>query len=187
MSTPSATLPDPGDVLRARALALARTPPAPPSGPVLEVLEFRLAREHYAIESRHVAAVVPLLHLAPVPCTPAFVRGVMNVRGRITAVLDLQVLLQTPAPGLHDLHHVVLVRSGAMEFGLLAEAVIGARTLPGADLQPPLPSLRVRHLRGITAQRLLVIDFERLAADPGILVNEEGPSMSDAWLGKEEA
>lgn len=172
--TRSTSVPDAAAILQARALALARPVEAAPEQAGLELLEFRVAREHYAIETRHVVEVVPLADLAAVPCTPDFVRGVVNVRGRITAVLDLQLFLQLATRGLHDLHHIILVRGGELAFGLLADAVLGTRTLAEAALQPaPLPGVRSEYLRGMTAERLLVLDFERVLADPRINVNEE--------------
>lgn len=174
MSPLPTTAPDAEAILRARARVLARPPQPAGAHAMLELLEFRVAGEHYALETRHVMEVLPLSDLASVPCTPAFVRGVVNVRGRITAVLDLQLFLQLGGRGLHDLHHVVLVRGGGLEFGLLADAVIGARALAEEALQsPPLPGLRTEYLRGMTAERLLVLDMERLLADPRIIVNEE--------------
>jgi len=69
----SSTL-DAGGILRARARALARprerTPVAEAS---LELLEFRLAQECYALETRYVREVYPLKDLTPLPCTPPFV------------------------------------------------------------------------------------------------------------------
>jgi purine-binding chemotaxis protein CheW len=163
-------------LLRQRAEALARRPPTAASAAAIELLEFRLARDCYALETRHVREVLPLAELAPVPCTPPFVRGVVNVRGRITTVIDLQQFFELPAHGLADLHHVILVRREGLELGLLADAVAGVRTQPLAGLQPPLPGapgVRPDHLRGVTADRVLVLDLDRMLADPRINVHEE--------------
>lgn len=165
---------DAAAILRARARALARPPEHASGSPSLDVLEFRLARESYAIETRHVSEVVPLSDLAPVPCTPAFVRGVLNVRGRVVPALDLQLFMQLATQGLRDLHHVVLVKGAGLEFGWLADAVAGVRSLPVEQLQPAPLAAGAEYLRGMTAERLLVLDFERVLADPRIVVNEEG-------------
>ena len=103
-------------ILRARAQVLARIPErAPVAGASLEVLEFRLAKERYALENRWVQEVCPLKELTPLPCTPPFVLGIVNVRGRILPVLDLKKLFDLPEQGLTDLHRIVLVRG----FGLV--------------------------------------------------------------------
>ena len=174
---PTPAVPDAGQILRARAQALARPPQlAKAADASLEVLEFRLARESYALETRHVQEVYPLRNLTPLPCTPPFMLGIVNVRGRITPVIDIKKFFDLPDKGLTDLHRVVLVRSGDFELGLLADVIAGVRNIPLDSLQPSLATLtgiRAEYLKGVTAQRLVVLDLERMLADPKIIVNEE--------------
>jgi len=174
MSNP---LDDPKQILRARAKALARTAErAPAVGATIEVLEFALAKERYAMENRHVTEVCPLKDLTPLPCTPPFLRGIVNVRGRILPVLDLKKFFELPETGLTDLHCIILVRGKDIELGVLADAIATARTIPVAAIQPPLPTLtgiREDYLRGVTAEHLILLDMDRILSDPKIVVNEE--------------
>lgn len=164
-------------ILRTRALALARPrQSAVVAGETLELLEFRLAQECYALETRHVGEVVPLKDLTAVPCTPPFIRGIVNVRGRITPVIDIKKFFDLPDQGLTDLHRIILVRGNDLEFGLLADAVAGVRILPVTSLQASLPTLvgiRSDYLKGVTADRMVVLDLDRILADPKIIVHEE--------------
>jgi purine-binding chemotaxis protein CheW len=172
----SAAPADAHSVLRARARALARPEASGAPQETIELLEFRLARDHYALETRHVAEVLPLGELAPVPCTPAFVAGVVNVRGRITTVIDIQKFFGLPARGLVDLHDVILVRSGELELGLLADSIVGVRAELRSAIQPSLPTptgVPAEYVNGMTADRLLVLDLDRMLADRRITVNEE--------------
>jgi purine-binding chemotaxis protein CheW len=163
--------------LRERARLLAR-PAAhlPAAQTMLEVLEFRLARERYAVETRYVREVVALKNLTPLPGTPPFVLGIVNVRGQILPVLDLKKLFDLAEQGLTDLHCIILVRGHGLEFGLLADVIVGVLSIPQASLQPSLPTLtgiRAEYLKGVTAERLVVLDLERILADPKIIVHEE--------------
>jgi purine-binding chemotaxis protein CheW len=169
--------PDAAQTLRARARALARPPaPTPAAETLLEVLEFRLAQERYAIETRYVREVYPLKDLTPLPCTPPFVLGIVNVRGRILPVFDLKKFFDLPEQGLTDLHRIILIEGNEMELGLLADVTVGVRSLPADSLQPSLPTLtgiRSEYLKGVTAERLVVLDVARILADPRIIVHEE--------------
>jgi purine-binding chemotaxis protein CheW len=169
--------PDAKEILRARAQALARPPErAEVAESSLELLEFRLARESYALETRYVREVYPLKNLTPVPCTPPFVLGIVNVRGRITPVIDIKKFFDLPDKGLTDLHRIILVRGRDLEFGLLADVIVGVRTIPEESLQPSLPTLtgiRADYLKGVTAERLVVLDLDRILTDPKIIVHEE--------------
>ena len=168
---------DPKEVLRARARALARIPERPSVAETsLELLEFRLAQERYAVEYRHVQEVCPLEELTPLPCTPAFLLGIVNVRGRILPVVDLKRFFDLPEKGITDLHRIILVRGNGLEMGLLADAIVGVRSIPIASLQPSLPTLtgiRSDYLKGVTAECLVVLDLARILADPKIIIHEE--------------
>ena len=164
-------------ILHARAQALARPPEqAPAVDTLLEVLEFRLAQERYAMETRYVREVYPLKDLTPLPCTPPFVLGIVNVRGHILPVLDLKKFFDLPENGLTDLHYIILVSGHDIEFGLLADGIVGVRSLPMESLQSSLPTLtgiRRDYLKDVTDECLVVLDLARLMADPKIIVHEE--------------
>jgi purine-binding chemotaxis protein CheW len=168
---------DARQTLRARAVALACQPDRAAAGEAsLELLEFHLARESYALETRHVREVYPLKNLTPLPCTPLFVLGIVNVRGRITPVIDIKKFFDLPELGLNDLNRIILVQGNDLELGLLADVIVGVRTVPVESLQRSLPTLtgiRGDYLKGVTAERLVVLDLDRILADPKIMVYEE--------------
>jgi purine-binding chemotaxis protein CheW len=162
-------------VLQARAQALARRAEPAESGQTLEVLEFRLASERYAMETRYVRAVHPLRNLSPLPCTPAFVTGVVNLRGHIVPVLDLKKFFGLPEQGLTDLHRVILVGDGDFEFGLLADVDVGMRAIPADRIQPApvtLDGVGADYLKGVMPDGLVLLDMATILADPRILVDE---------------
>lgn len=164
-------------ILRERARALARVaPPAPATGSMLELLEFGLAAERYALETRYVQEVHPLRDLTPLPCVPAFVLGIVNLRGRIVPVLDIKRFFGLPEQGITDLHRIILVSGNALELGLLADVIIGIRTLATDSLQTSLPTLsgiHAEYLQGVNQERLVVLNLERMLTDPRIIVHEE--------------
>ena len=164
-------------VLRARAQALARVPEqARAQANLLEVLEFRLASERYAVETRHIQEVHPFRELTPLPCTPAFVLGVVNVRGRILPVHDIKTFFGLPEQGLTDLHRIILVHGHDLELGLLADVTVGVRKVKADDLQPTLATftgIHAEYLLGIDAERLVVLHLDRILSDPKIIVHDE--------------
>jgi purine-binding chemotaxis protein CheW len=163
-------------ILRARARALAQPRSSAAPSRMLELLEFRLASERYALEARHVQNVHPLRELTPLPCTPPFVLGIVNVRGRILPVLDLKKFFELPEQGLTDLHRIILVQGNDLELGLLADVIVGVRSVAADSLQPSLPTLtgiRADYLKGIGEEGLVVLDLDRILADPKIIVHEE--------------
>lgn len=164
-------------ILKARARALACESGGEETfAEHIEILEFLLGYENYGIELAWVDETLPLKDLTPVPCTPPFVLGLINVRGRIVSVIDLRMFFDLPEKGLTDLNKVIIVRDGDMEFGILADALVGVRVLPLTDLQPSLPTLtgiREEFLRGVTGDRLALLDMGKIVADKRLTVREE--------------
>lgn len=163
-------------ILEARARAAARPSVTPDDAERLEVLAFSLAGETYGVETCHVREVCPLKDLTAVPCTPPFVAGVMNLRGRIIAIIDLRRFFELPARGLTELNRVIVLTGGDNELGLLADSIDGVRSVASSDLQEGLPTLtgiRERFLKGITGRMLAVLDGARLLEDAALKVNEK--------------
>jgi purine-binding chemotaxis protein CheW len=164
-------------ILRARAKLLAREPddnekPAPS----LELVEFLLAHEHYCIESKHIREIHPLRDLTPLPCVPPFVLGLINVRGQILSIVDLKRFFELPEKGLTDLNRVIIARIEQMEIGILADAILGVRSIALRDLQPSLPTLtgiRAEYLKGVTKDALVVLNLEEILSDRRLIVNDE--------------
>ncbi|MGI8738086.1 MAG: chemotaxis protein CheW [Gammaproteobacteria bacterium] len=98
------------------------------------------------------------------------------MRGRITPVIDIKKFFDLSYMGLTDLHRIILVRGNGLELGLLADVIVGVRIIPVDSLQPSLPThtgICDNYLKGMTAERLVVLDMDRILADPQILVHEE--------------
>jgi len=165
-------------ILRQRALALAEEEHVRETGERLQVVEFLIGRERYAIETAHAVEVVPLRDLATLPFAPAYVLGVTNVRGRIVVIVDLRRFLDLPSQGLAESARLLLVEHGGTEIGVLCDAVPGVREVRADGLQPPVATMKgasVRYLRGITGDSMAVLDAERILADVRANVKEEMP------------
>lgn len=163
-------------VLKERARRLAREPAAQESGERLEIVEFLLGREHYGIETSFVREVHPLRDVTPLPCTPPFVLGIMNLRGEILSVIDIGKLFDLEQQGLSDLNQVIVLRCPTMEFGILADAVVGVRTIAARGVQPSfatLTGIRADYLMGVTGEHLVLLDAGKMLNDRRIVVHEE--------------
>ena len=164
-------------VLKARARELAQeTVEKNTSEEIIEVVELLLAQEAYGIESSYVCEVYPLKELTRLPGTPSFVLGIVNMRGQIISVVDLRRFFDLPEMEINESSKVVRLRHDEMEFGILADAIIGVRSITLEEIRPPLPTLtgiRAEYLRGVTNERLVVLDAEKILSDGKMVVHEE--------------
>ncbi len=141
----------------------------------IQVVEFLLACEKYAVASEYVREIYPLKEFTPIPCTPPFVLGIINVRGQILSVIDIKKFFDLPEKGLTDLNTVIILHTEGMEFGILADPIIGVRNIVASELQTSLPTLtgiREEYLKGIAKERTVILDAEKLLSDKSIVVHE---------------
>jgi purine-binding chemotaxis protein CheW len=164
-------------ILKARARALAREPVrADAAQEFLDIIEFRLASETYGIESAFVREVHPLKDFTPLPGTPPFVLGIVNVRGQILSVVDLKKFFNLPDKGLGELNKVIIIRDDRMEFGILADVILGTVSIPLDAIQPPVPTVTgigAEYLKGVTEDREIILDAAKILGDEKIVVYEE--------------
>lgn len=158
----------PKEILEARARRLARRLDSDASAAFgVEMLGFTVGREHYAIESRAVFAVVQLVDLVPLPGAMAPVVGLTRWRGDVLTVLDLRRVAGGAPRALDDLGRVIVIGQATAEFGVLADIIDGLMSIDPSALHP-LPASR--HLEipglitGVTSDAVHIIDARILIA-----------------------
>ncbi|MDH4607668.1 chemotaxis protein CheW [Pseudomonas sp. BN102] len=160
--------------LAARSREWARSTAQEQPDAWLEVLCFNLGQEVYAVEAQHVSAVLPLPQFTPLPGTPPFVLGIVNVRGHIVSVLDLRVFFELPMEGISDKNFLAVLRGREMEFGLLIDRVQGITRIQRDSLQSGLANLtgiRANYLLGVTPDQWTVLDGARLLGDSSLRID----------------
>jgi len=169
------------EILKGRARGLAVVPATlPGDGELVHALRFSLGAETYAVENRHIREVLPFPRVTPLPCVPSFVRGIINVRGRIVSIIDLKSILGLPDTGFSPTCSVIILQSPDVEFGLLADEISGLAAIPISSIQPSLPTLtdvRAEFLLGVTAEGLVLLDAEKLLSDKKLVIDETVGSM----------
>jgi purine-binding chemotaxis protein CheW len=171
----TASLEEKRSILKARARALAREPEQAAAQEFLEIIEFRLGSETYGLESTFVGEVYPLKDFTPLPGTPPFVLGIVNVRGRILSVVNLKKFFNLPDKSLGQLNRLIILRNDQMEFGVLADAILGVRSIALNTLQvtpPTVSGIGAEYLRGVTGERVVVLDVEKILGDEKIIVHQ---------------
>ena len=164
------------NILKKRAALLSREAARPDTSETyLEVIEFILAYERYAIETAFIREVYPLKDITILPGTPPFLLGVINLRGQILPVINLKTFFELPDKGLADLNKVLVVNSDKKELGVLADRIEGISRLALSRLQTSLPTLsgiRAEYTKGITEEHLIVLDIQKILSDKKIIIND---------------
>ncbi len=139
-------------------------------------MTFKLADEAYGVEILNVREIVGLMEITPVPRAPEFIRGVVNLRGKVIPVVDLRLKFGMPRTEATDQTVIVVVQvrtaARGLTMGLLVDEVLEVLSIEGTQIERP-PSLGgdprdVDFLLGIgkAADRVIfLLDIGRVLSD----------------------
>lgn len=129
----------------------------------LKVIVFTLAHEEYGVEVESVKTIERMQPMTRVPKTPAFVKGVINLRGVVVPVIDLRGRFGLGESEYTDSTRIIIVAVKDIEVGLIVDSandVINVDTDIIEDPPEIVGGLKAKYLRGIakiTESRLLVM------------------------------
>jgi purine-binding chemotaxis protein CheW len=102
---------------------------------------FKLDAEHFGLEILKVQEIIGLMNVTPVPRTPEFVRGVINLRGKVIPVIDLRRKFQMAAKEDTDLTCVMVVQvtmnDTVVTMGVIVDQVSEVMDIPAEQVEPP--------------------------------------------------
>jgi purine-binding chemotaxis protein CheW len=135
-------------------------------------LTFSLGAEVYGIEIKFVTEIIGLQSITEVPDLPEYVRGIINLRGKIIPVIDVRLRFRKPPRDYNDRTCIVVVDIRNVAVGLIVDTVAEVLTIAEQDIVPP-PQLH----NGAYHQRFtkaigkagndvkLILDCDRLLTD----------------------
>lgn len=100
-------------------------------------LTFFLAGEEYGIEILAVHEIIGMLEITRVPRTPTFVRGVINLRGKVIPVIDLRLKFGMESKEQTEETCIIVVQAQNMEMGILVDKVSEVLDIAAKDIDEP--------------------------------------------------
>lgn len=168
---------DKNSILKQRARLLMVKPRKYDKSPEkIELLEFSISDEHYGIVVEYICEVISSKEFTPLPCTPNFILGIINVRGKIIAVMNLKKFLNLPDKTEIGNNKIIMVKHGDIELGILADEIFGSRDVILNKLQPAVTTVSGilnDYITGVTEDRLIVLNIKTLLENDRIIINEE--------------
>jgi len=154
----------------------------------VQYLTFRLAAEEYAVRIQKIREIIEYPAVTPVPLTPPWIKGVLNVRGNVVPVVDLGVKFGIEAREITDRTCIVIVDAnlGGVEaaMGVIADQVSAVTEFRDGDIEPPPDfgrNVRVHYLEGMAkmdGKFALMLDIDTvLSADEVLSLAEIAESV----------
>jgi purine-binding chemotaxis protein CheW len=124
-----------GNVVRAEPTALAE------AASDQQYLTFVLGGEMFAIEILNIREIIEYGSLTNVPMMPAFIRGVINLRGAVVPVIDLSVRFGRPPAEVTRRTCIVIIEvdndGTVQDIGIVVDSVSEVLEIPAAQIEPP--------------------------------------------------
>lgn len=100
-------------------------------------LTFFLGREEYGLEILKVREIIGMMDITPVPRTPKFVRGVINLRGKVIPVVNLRTKFGMETIETNGETCIIVVQAEDIEMGIVVDRVSEVIDIPTSAIQPP--------------------------------------------------
>lgn len=102
-----------------------------------QVVVFDLNEEAYGVDISQVREIIRMQEITRVPRAPEFVEGVINLRGKVSPVVDLRARFSMPSTERTDEHGIVVVDVDGQDIGMVVDAVTEVSRTPSDSIEPP--------------------------------------------------
>lgn len=100
-------------------------------------LTFQIDTEYYGIELRYVVEIIHLVPITAIPGLPDYIKGVINLRGKIVPVMDVRLRFGKPVPEYTDKTCIIVAVIDDMDIGFIVDGVEEVLSIPDSDVAPP--------------------------------------------------
>ncbi|MBN2106205.1 MAG: purine-binding chemotaxis protein CheW [Deltaproteobacteria bacterium] len=143
-------------------------------------LTFTVGKEDYGIEISHVTEIIGIQKITDVPDMPSYIKGVINLRGKVIPVMDVRLRFRMPEREYDDRTCTVVVSVNATPVGLVVDTVKEVVDIPENQIELPpevAESSTQRYIKGlgkIGEDVKILLDVEKLVR------NEDMAAMQSA-------
>lgn len=142
-------------------------------------LTFTLENEDYGLEIKYVTEIIGIQDITSVPELPEYIKGIINLRGKIIPVMDIRLRFKKPFREYDNRTCIVVVDIQNLEVGIIVDAVAEVMIIQDEDIVPP-PDLKkgagdkfISGIGKVGADVKLLLDCNKLLNDNEIHDLEE--------------
>jgi purine-binding chemotaxis protein CheW len=98
-------------------------------------LTFVLSEEEYGVEILKVREIMGIMEITPVPQTPDYMKGVINLRGRVIPIVDLRLKFSMPEVERTKETCIIVAEVGTTQVGVIVDSVSEVTDIKGEDIE----------------------------------------------------
>lgn len=100
-------------------------------------LTFLLNREEYGIDIKYVTEIIGIQSITGVPDMPAYIKGVINLRGKVISVMDVRLRFGLEERPYDDRTCIIVINVEDQAVGLIVDRVCEVLDIPAGEIEPP--------------------------------------------------
>ncbi len=136
-------------------------------------LTFAVGDEMYGIDIKAVIEIIGILPITSIPETPEYLRGIINLRGKIIPIVDMRLRFEKEFLPYHDRTCVIVVDMTDVTVGVIVDSVAEVLTIPEDSVVLP-PKLKAAHNRCISGigksgengeKATMLLDWQKLFSE----------------------
>lgn len=134
-------------------------------------LIFKIEDESYAIDIQYVTEIIGIQEITKVPELPEYIKGIINLRGKIIPVMDVRIRFKRPQVEYNDRTCIIVIDVKNVSIGLIVDIVAEVINIEEENIVPPPQSASTenKYIKGIAK----VGDEVRLILDSKELLSED--------------
>lgn len=163
------------NILKHRAMLLARPIEEPYTPPGKQYVVFELAKEKFACDIAFSDEVIVVKSILGIPCTPQYIVGILSLRGSLVTVVDLRYFFNMQEKAVLGSDRALVIKHGDFRIALLTDDVVGLQYIAHDDIQANnmiLYNFPKEHVSGITGDRTIILNPNSLFRKEVLEVNQ---------------
>lgn len=142
-------------------------------------LTFQLGKEIFGIEIRYVTEIIGMQPIAEVPEVPAYVKGIINLRGQIIPLIDVRIKFKKEPMDYHDRTCIIVIEIQNTSIGLIVDEVAEVLSMPEEHIVPPpeyktgFQNRYIKSIGRVGDQVKLILDCEKLLREDELEVLDQ--------------
>lgn len=145
---------------------------------LLQLVSFHIEEEEFAVDILNIQGINRMMNITRVPNTPAFVEGIINLRGQVIPVVNLRKRLGFPPKEPDKATRIIVVEIGKRVIGFIVDSVNEVLRISSSITEPPPPMVAGIDSEYITAvgkledRLLILLDLEKVLSGDELNVLE---------------
>ena len=133
-------------------------------------LTFSLGNEYYGLEISYVTEIIGIQPITEIPELPDYVKGIVNLRGKIVPVMDVRLRFKKAFREYNDRTCIIVIDIKDISIGLIVDSVSEVLTIPDSNIVPPpdMKAAQNKYIKGIgkvESEIKLLLDCDKLLTD----------------------